>query len=80
MIPLAIPTNAQSRAGTLPSLVFRLSKDGAGGAEAFHRMCDGMGKTVGPSSGAPTLHVAGFHCSCLRLSSFRTREAMCSEA
>ena len=32
---------------TLPSLLFRLSQDGAGGASAFHRMCDGMGKTVG---------------------------------
>jgi hypothetical protein len=26
--------------------VFRLSQDGAGGAAAFHRMCDNMGKTV----------------------------------
>jgi hypothetical protein len=31
---------------TLPSLLFRLSQDGAGGSAAFHRMCDGMGKTV----------------------------------
>jgi hypothetical protein len=32
--------------GTLPTLAFRLSQDGAGGAAAFHRMCDGLGKTV----------------------------------
>ena len=36
---------------TLPSLLFRLSQDGAGGASAFHRMCDGMGKTVSKGVG-----------------------------
>ena len=64
--------------GTLPSLLFRLSLDGEGGAAAFHRMCDGMGKTV--RGGGQCQRASGnFRCDELghRLSSFGMRRATC---